>query len=386
MVLSAGNGERDREYWINVLSRIARPVLTNLAEDKLRKEIPIHSENNDRKSYAPLEALGRLACGMAPWIESGMDTGKEGELRKHYAELIRNGITVATDTASADYMNFEAGRQSLVDAAFLAQALTRSPNELYKKLPESTKRNLIRELKKTRAIKPVFNNWLLFSAMIEAALYMAEEDWDSVRVDYALKKHEDWYAGDGLYNDGNEFHMDYYNSFVIHPMMVDILALLGPLFTDWTNQQKRVEVRARRYAVIQERTISPEGTFPLTGRSITYRFAVFHLLAQMALYQKLEKSIHPAQVRSALTAVIRRIIEARETFDENGWLQIGLCGSQPRLGEHYITTGSLYICSTVFLPLGLPVNDIFWQGEAEWTTKKAWAGKHIPIDHALVEY
>jgi len=88
-----------------------------------------------------------------------------------------------------------------------------------------------------------------------------------------------------------------------------------------------------------------------------------------------------------LTAVIKRIIEAPGTFDENGWLKIGLYGSQPGLGETYISTGSLYLCSAVLLPLGLLPEDEFWSGEAcNWTSKKIWSGEDLEVDHALTSH
>ena len=70
----------------------------------------------------------------------------------------------------------------------------------------------------------------------------------------------------------------------------------------------------------------------------------------------------PAQARAALDAVIRRTLDAPGTFDADGWLQIGLCGHQPGVGERYISTGSLYLATTAFLPLGLPPDDPFWIG------------------------
>ena len=92
----------------------------------------------------------------------------------------------------------------------------------------------------------------------------------------------------------------------------------------------------------------------------------------------------PAQVRGALTAVIRRTLEAPDTFDANGWLQIGFCGHQTAIGETYISTGSLYLCSVALLPLGLPDTDAFWSAPPQpWTSAKAWSGKPFPIDHAL---
>jgi hypothetical protein len=148
--------------------------------------------------------------------------------------------------------------------------------------------------------------------------------------------------------------------------------------------REAVGARAKRHAAIQERLISPEGTFPPVGRSIAYRFGALHLLAQSALRKDLPDGVSPAQVRAALTAVIRRSIEAPGTFDAAGFLRIGFCGAQAGIGERYISTGSLYLCSFGLLPLGLPATDPFWALPAEaWTAKKAWTGQPFPIDKAL---
>jgi hypothetical protein len=366
------------------MSRIAEPVLTALAEKRLKAAMPVESNGQDRAKFTHLEAIARLLTGIAPWLEAAQHLPQEEALRQRYAELARRCIDAATDPASPDYGNFSYSFQPIVDAAFLAHALLRSPTELWQKLDARAKRQVIDALKLTRTRKPGANNWLLFSAMIETALYrLGESDWDAMRIDYALKQHEQWYLGDGLYGDGASFHADYYNSFVIHPMLLDIVEAMGGQYPDWDDLRERVVKRAQRYATLLERQISPEGTYPPIGRSLTYRFGAFQLLAQMALRQGLHETITPAQVRCALTAVIRRIIEMPDTFDSNGWLTIGLYGHQPELGEVYISTGSLYLCAAVFLPLALPPNDPFWQGEADWTARKAWNGLYTPIDHSL---
>ena len=92
----------------------------------------------------------------------------------------------------------------------------------------------------------------------------------------------------------------------------------------------------------------------------------------------------PTQVRGALTAVIKKTLDAPGTFNQQGWLNIGLYGTQPDLGEFYITTGSLYLCCDIFLPLGLPETDEFWSAPpAPWTSVKIWSGENVPADHAL---
>lgn len=376
-------GAIDRKSWVEWLDRIAKPVLESLKERRLKLTMPVQAITEDREDYTYLEALGRLLCGMAPWLELEGLSGEEEELRRCYADSARAAIDAATDPESPDYMNFAFGYQPIVDAAFLSHALVRAPRELLERLDEPVRRRLAAALKATRTRKPGFNNWLLFAAMTETALYLLGEDWDRMRVDYALRQHEQWYLGDGMYGDGPEFHADYYNSFVIQPMLVDIVRTVGSTHADWQAAAKPILKRASRYAVQQERLISPEGTFPPIGRSLAYRFGAFQMLAQASLQGMLPAEVKPAQVRCALTAVIRRTIGMPGTFDANGWLRIGFCGDQPGIGEGYISTGSLYLCAAAFLPLGLPPAHPFWQGEADWTAKRAWAGEPFPIDKAL---
>jgi hypothetical protein len=377
----------DRAYWVRVLTRISDPVLNALKERKLRQLMPVeapHGNAEERRQYTYLEAMGRLLAGIAPWLETGPTAGEEGALRAKYAELAREAIEAGTDPGSPDFMNFSNGRQPVVDAAFLALAIVRAPDELWKKLDGKTQRNTIAALQSTRKILPAYSNWLLFSAMVEAALLRVGAGWDSMRVDYALRTMNTWYKGDGVYGDGPEFHWDYYNSYVIHPMLLQVLDATAGAEPNWKSLQPEMMRRAQRYAAIQERLIGPDGSFPAIGRSLCYRFGAFHLLAEVALRRMLPEGVSPAQVRSGLTAVMRRMVDAPGTFDENSWLRVGFVGHQPEMAESYISTGSCYLCSAAWLPLGLPETDGFWADEAKpWTAKKAWSGAEVGADHAM---
>jgi hypothetical protein len=382
---SEAQTEGDRAYWVRTLRRLADPVLNHLAAGTLKARMPVEqAAGADRRSVTHLEALGRLIAGIAPWIELAADETPEGRERGQYADLARRAIARAVDPASPDALNFAKGGQPLVDAAFLAQGLLRARRELVERLDPATRRQLVDALESTRVISPGFNNWLLFSATVEAALAVLGARWDRLRVDYALRQHEQWYKGDGAYGDGPAFHWDYYNSFVIQPMLVDVLDVCRNELPAWKDLASRVEPRARRYAAILERLIAPDGSFPAIGRSIAYRFGAFQVLAQMALRRALPENVTPAQVRGALTALIRRSIEAPGTFDGEGWLRIGFCGHQPGIGESYISTGSLYLCAVGLLPLGLPPADEFWSAPAQpWTAVRAWSGQAFPIDRAI---
>jgi hypothetical protein len=379
--------QSDREYWISVLMRIAEPVLSALSRRMLKAAMPIeapYGNRAERGHFSHLEAIGRLLAGIAPWLESPEHAGSEADLRQRYCTLARQSIASAVDPSSPDYMNFSSGRQPLVDAAFLALGVLRAPIELWQKLDSTTKKQLVEALRSSRAIQPPYNNWLLFSATVEAFLCLVGEPWDGMRVDYAIRQLEDWYKGDGVYGDGPQLHWDYYNSFVIHPMLLEVLAVVSRFSKEWQPFEPAILARARRYAAILERTIGPDGSYPPIGRSLAYRFGAFHLLATMALRRQLPDAIKPEQVRCAMTSVIRRMIEAPGTFDEHGWLTVGFCGHQPLVGEAYISTGSLYLCSVALLPLGLPGSDPFWSAPAQaWTAQRIWNGENVPADHAL---
>ena len=376
----------DRRYWVSITEKIARPVLENLARRELKLKMPVEERQGaKRKAYTHLEAFGRLLCGLAPWLALENLAGDERKLQQDFVLLARLSLDAATDPASPDFMNFNNGNQPLVDTAFLAQGILRAPKVLWDPLELHVRKQLVAALVSSRKITtPQNNNWVMFAAMIEAALLKLGEPTRSERLEDCVGKMLGWYVGDGAYGDGEFFHFDYYNSFVIQPMLLDVLQVLKEHDLRYEPAHAAVLKRARRYAEIQERFIAPDGTFPSVGRSMAYRFGAFQTLALITLHHDLPQDVKPAQVRAALTAVIRKIIEAPGTFDMNNWLQIGFCGHQPALGEEYISTGSLYLCCAGLLPLGLPPADEFWSAPAErWTSQKIWSGENLPADHAI---
>jgi len=383
-LLAGADGAEDRAYSVQVLTRIAQPVLAAAAAGQLKTSLPAPAWEGDRGIFAPLEAVGRTISGIAPWLELGPDTTTEGQLRAQFTDLALKAIANGTDPKSPDFLNFTNGNQPLVDAAFLAQGLLRAPTQLWGRLPPAVRSNVIAALKATRGIQPGQNNWLLFSATIEAALWEFTGEYQFSRIDQAVRKHQQWYVGDGTYGDGAQFHWDYYNSYVIQPMLVQVLGICAAKKNPLGKFYPQTLLRAQRYAAVQERMISPEATYPVIGRSSTYRFGAFQHLANQALLHQLPAELKPGAVRAALTAVIRRVIEAPGTFDTNGWLQVGAVGNQPSIRESYISTGSPYLCLTGLVHLGLPANDPFWTDPAElWTQARIWSGEDIPADHAL---
>jgi hypothetical protein len=386
---TAPTSQQDRTYWLQQVELVSNPVLKALKQGSLRQKMPVEAAPGQapaRTVGTHLEALGRLLAGLAPWLELEPTPGeapKETALRNQYRDSALAGITAALDPTSPDYMHFGESPQTLVDSSFLALALLRAPKQLLEKLDATTQQRLAAALVTQRKVQPPFNNWLLFAAMNEALLMTLNQPWDRMRIDYALRELQSWYLGDATYGDGPHFHWDFYNSFIIHPYLLQLMDTAGDQSPSWSAMRTPIHQRAQRYAAIQERLIAPDGSFPPIGRSITYRCGAFHLLADAARRNMLPEDVTPPQVRSALSAVIHRTLSPAGTFSGDGWLQIGLAGHQPGLGETYISTGSLYFCSAAWLPLGLPPTDPFWSLPPQpWTSQLIWSGKNSQADHA----
>jgi hypothetical protein len=378
----------ERQLWLSYMDKVARPVIFNLADDRLKEKMPMlladHIDNKEsRAKVGYLEAFGRTLSGIAPWLELEGGNADEVKMRNDYRAQALKAISNAVNPQAKDFMQWTGG-QPLVDASFFAFALVRSP-WLWQHLSETTKKQIVDVMLATRSTVPVYSNWILFSGMIEAFLCKYDLGYDPVRVEFGIKEFtQHWYVGDGMYSDGMNFHLDYYNSIVIQPYLSSIFAEINAKRKTYIrDEEKQVQI-GQRYAEILEHMINADGSYPAIGRSIVYRSGVFHHLANVALHQQLPASLKPAQVREALTAVIKKALGAPQTFSADGWLNIGLYGKQPGLADFYITTGSLYICSEIFLPLGLPENDQFWSAPYEpWSAVKIWSGQDAQADHAL---
>lgn len=381
----------DRELWAGILYQMAAPVLSNMSEGKLQENMlvelsPTWDGRDKRVTY--MECFGRLMAGLAPWLSLPDDDTAEGIQRKQLREWALKSYAQSVDPESKDYLLWRKEGQPLVDAAYIAESFLRGYDALWVPLDDLTKQRYIAEFQQLRRVDPPYTNWLLFSSTVECFLKKAGAQTDYYRITSALRKVDEWYVGDGWYSDGEDFAFDYYNSFVIHPMYVECLEVMtnGGKQNIWNvkggnfpNALKRMQ----RFGMILERFVSPEGTFPVFGRSITYRTGVLQPLALLSLRGWLPKELPAGQVRAAMTAVIQRMFGDNRNFNAEGYLTLGFNGSQPNISDWYTNNGSLYLASLAFLPLGLPTDAPFWTDAPQlWTSKKAWGGEDFPKDHA----
>ena len=379
----------DRDYWVGQAYKMARPVLENMAHGKLQQNMLTEfspSFDNRNRKVVFMETFGRLMAGIAPWLALPDDGSDEAKQRKQLRDWALASYRNAVDPSSPDYLCWGVSDQNLVDAAYIAESFLRAYDTLWQPLDTLTKRRYFQEFQRLCRIDPPYTNWLLFASTIESFLAKAGGGCDNFRVNMACRKVEEWYVGDGWYADGPVFAFDYYSSYVFHAMYLETLqAMIDAKVNtriDYNKYFDRALKRAQKYAIILERFISAEGTFPVIGRSTPYRLAAMQPLALLAWYQKMPKELSNGQVRAALTQVMHRMFDHQNNYNQKGFLTIGFCGSQPETADWYTNNGSLYMTSLSFMPLGLPANHPFWTDAPQpWTQVKAWNGKPFPKDH-----
>lgn len=381
----ASTPKTDRQLWAEMCYQIARPVLENMSKGELQKNMQMEYSptwDGRDKRVAYLETFGRLMAGITPWLALPEDNTEEGKMRKQLHGWALSAYKNAVDPESPDYLLWkDCPSQTLVDAAYLAESFLRAPEATWQKLDKVTQQRYIDCFKGLRVLRPAYNNWLLFRTMVEAFLLSVGEEADAFVLSVGPNKINEWYLSDGFYSDGPEFAFDYYNSFVMHPMYVEVLETLEAN-KFWSGVSSKLAIkRMQRFNTILERLISPEGTFPPVGRSITYRMGVFQTMALAAWKYGMPENISYGQVRAALTKVMQNMFAIEGNFNEKGFLALGFAGHQPELANYYTNNGSLYMTALVYLPLGLPADHPFWTESAQpWTSQKAWSGQDFPID------
>ena len=390
--------QTDREYWCEQAYKMAQPVLENMAKGELQKNMKTEfspSFDNRNRKVVYMETFGRLMAGIAPWLalpDSAFGSSpadmKEREMVRQLRQWALDSYKNSVDPQSPDYLVWGASGQNLVDAAYIAESFIRAYDALWVPLDQTTKDRYIKEFKMLRKFEPPYTNWFLFSSTIESFIAKAAglREYDDFRVMMPIRKVEEWYVGDGWYADGPVFAFDYYSSYVFHAMYLETLQNMidakANTRLEYKKYYDRALKRAQKFAIILERFISPEGTFPVIGRSTPYRLAAMQPLALMAWYEKLPKELTNGQVRAALTQVMHRMFDRQNNYNDGGFLTIGFCGHQPETADWYTNNGSLYMTSLSLMPLGLPASHPFWTSAPEpWTQVKAWGGQPFPKDH-----
>jgi hypothetical protein len=371
--VTASYADMRYSQWLTMFRRIVMPVLNGM-QTKTFKTTFVQQTPSDYTRppcTAHVEAFCRVVMSVAPLVALHDDI---------HEAYIASWVAVMDD----HYIDWNCGDQLLVEVANLAYAFFLYPAS-WTCLPTRVQTAVLDMMRRASDIKPYNNNWLLFQCIV--TLWLIKHGRLTSRmtgIHALLDTVESWYVGDSWYKDGPGFHMDYYTSFVLLPFLYVIYKELRndktrPIFQTRFNT---IVGRIGRHAEFLERLIACDGTFPLFGRSMVYRSAVFHTLAFYAAHAPFgaggSTGLGYGQVRRALQRVHSRLFDDDRQFDAAGYLHLGFVGAQPDVANRYSNNGSCYFTGLSFLVLGLPRSHPFWTADdMPFTQELAWSGSPL---------
>jgi hypothetical protein len=248
--------------------------------------------------------------------------------------------------------------QPIVEAANLAFALAVSRPRFWDKLDDALRDRTADWLAHHAAKHGSDNNWLLFTAVIEAFLRSAGYDVPGGHAQADVDLFESWYLGDGWYNDGpistttgHGNRVDHYNSWVIQPFLWQWYQL-----TDQPPERRdRFHTRLAEFADSYAPLFAPDGSPLHQGRSLTYRQAVLGGLWAAALADVAA----PGATRRLASGVLQHFTNLGVGLDAAPSLGHAAAQFLP-MCQVYSGPGSPYFAGMGFLGLAAPADHPLW--------------------------
>lgn len=302
-----------------------------------------------------LEGYARSFLIAAPRISGGGDGLR---LAERYAEGLIAGTEPGGDEAwlrGVDCVTPLTGKtQPIVEAANIALGLHLSREQLWDRLDDRHKEPVVDWLAHHASRRAWPNNWVLFTAVIEAFLASVGVDTDRYRSDDDVRWVESWHLGEGWYTDGQRRNIDYYNAWVIHPFLWAWYDMVGDRDPDaaWRWRQ-----RLAAFLDGYRHFFGGNGSPVQQGRSLTYRTAT---LAPLWLGQLTGVDpADPGAVRRTASGTLKYFVDAG--IGRDGPPSLGWRGAEYLpLTQHYSGPGSPLFAGMGFLGLALPREHPVW--------------------------
>jgi hypothetical protein len=281
------------------------------------------------------------------------------------AGFYRTGIVNGTDHRHPEsWYSLLPIRQTLVEAAAVAWNVMLAKRHLWDPLGSRERERVLRWLDQAGRIPPYDCNWRLFTVIVQTVVKLLGGSYDQARIDRELDRVEQFYVGDGWYDDrqkeGSGFSLDYYNASVFHPYLLFWAHVDG---ADQPQRAARIRERAQLFLKHFARWFAADGSFPCFGRSAVYRCAVLHAPIWGVLTGT--SPLPPGQVRRLCRLTVTRFLDSPGVFASGGELTLGFHREYPHLVEHYSGPGSAYWAAKAFSLLALTPEHPFWTSEEE---------------------
>jgi hypothetical protein len=278
----------------------------------------------------------------------------------------------AFDPKHPDFWGYapkEKATQLSVEAALVAYALWRMGNRFIAELSIEQRRNISAWLASCTQVAERKTNHAWFSALNQAVRLVLASDFDDFRGDEAWML-EDIKALDGLYGDGTDGWYsdaldqpiyDLYNFYVFPNFPLMWGQVIGSRYPEWN---EKFYSRVKTFLQTAPNFFAANGSHPLMGRSLIYRWAV---LSPLALGYREKLWPHSAGL---LRRICRKQLEYHWSlgcFDEaSGKLRESFSRDDTNVTrEIYVDNGHPYWAMLGFPFLSLSKDDPFWTAEEE---------------------
>ena len=333
-----------------LLLSIVEPLKPYYSEEKARLLLGVTATNYDRKAET-MEAFSRPLWGLVPfWAGGGTEAGFE--------EIYRLGLVAGTDPTGDEFWGgFHAFDQKFVEMAAISYGLILTPGKLWDPLSDREKERLADWLYGINQYELPVCNWILFAVLVNVALMKLGRKYDAGKLEKYLQGVEEFYLGDGWYQDGDSGQKDYYVSFAIHFYCLFYARVMGE------EDPERCRIYKERAMLFGKTFIywfDEDGAALPFGRSLTYRFA------QVSFWSAcLMAGVYPYPVEVIKGLIVRHMQDwlKKPVFDRDHILTIGYAYPDLVMGERYNGPGSPYWSLKTFAFLMLPDVHSFWSAK-----------------------
>ncbi|HZZ44797.1 MAG TPA: DUF2264 domain-containing protein [Tepidisphaeraceae bacterium] len=320
------------------------------------------------KSYVP---VARMLPAIAEYLQSKVH-GPRSVGFSDLTEIVLSIYRTAFDPKHPDYWAEPHGdkpTQRTVESSLVALSLARLGPDFIAKLKPEERANINRWLASCTVIPERTNNHAWFTAINQTTRiklgktfpeFKGDESWlfDDLKAMDVLAAN----AQDGWYSDDPKLTVyDYYNFWTFGNFPLFFSRIAGDLYPDWNEKLRN---RAKDFLQNTPYFFASDGSIPLFGRSLLYRFAV--LSPMLLAYQQGIWPHSPGLLRRItrlnlgwwwdIGAYDEKLGKLRETLSPQGCKAVT---------ENYIDNGHPYWAMQGFTYLSFPENDPFWTAPEE---------------------
>lgn len=315
----------------------------------------------------PASRSGKASDGLEGFARSFLTAGfrlagSDDDPHDHagwYAEGLAAGADPQSPEAWPRLTEFG---QPRVEAAAMAIALHESRAQIWDKLDDRTRAQVVEWLAPANEVTYSASNWLWFQNVTLAFLRSVGGPCDEAVIEKNIATLDTFYQGDGWYTDGiregRTTHYDWYNGWVMHLFSLWYCRMSGETGELLNGYRQRLH----EYLETVQHLVGADGAPLHQGRSLVYRFATASPYWAGAIFDA--SPLPPGATRRLTSGILSWFADAG-AWDERGLLGLGWRTAFPRMRQSYSGPGSPYWASLGFAGLVLPGGHPVWADREE---------------------